>query len=456
MAVLPSIKRTTRDLTRLDPRSDGNFSFAGRNWLYNNVSLDGSYFNNPFGLDDPAPGGQTNAEPVPYDAVEQVQVSLAPFDVREGGFTGREHQHGDQERHQHACGARSTASGATRRCWVTRSAARTVVANPDLSFIQSGFSLSGPIMRDKLFFFVNAELERTDDPGTNFVASTGRARPGFGSLAGAMRTRWTRSGSRMIDVYGYDTGPYQGYINETDNDKVIAKLDWNINPNNSAELPVQLSGCQPGPPGRTRSCSASPTPAGDRTRAACRSRIGLRDQQQSQFLRAGAQQPVQLRSPTGSSRATTDSAITERRSASTFPPSRSARAASPTPPWATSRSRSTTSWTRTSCSSPTTSPVQGPPLAHASAAISRRFGFFNSFNIFRHGCLLPASSAILAGRHLRSLDEFFAATDPSSPTSSRTSIRTDRDAALTRVRTSTSASSACTPRTSCWPPSGST
>ena len=65
VAVLPSIKRSTRDLTRLDPRSDGNFSFAGRNWLYNNVSLDGSYFNNPVGLDDPAPGGQTNAEPVP-------------------------------------------------------------------------------------------------------------------------------------------------------------------------------------------------------------------------------------------------------------------------------------------------------------------------------------------------------------------------------------------------------
>ncbi|MGH7694887.1 MAG: carboxypeptidase-like regulatory domain-containing protein, partial [Gemmatimonadaceae bacterium] len=81
---VPSIKRSTRDLTRLDPRSDGNFSFAGRNWLFNNISLDGSYFNNPYGLDDPAPGGQANAEPVPYDAVEQVQVSVAPFDVRQG------------------------------------------------------------------------------------------------------------------------------------------------------------------------------------------------------------------------------------------------------------------------------------------------------------------------------------------------------------------------------------
>src|SRR5207247_2246971 len=88
VALLPSIKRSTRDLIRVDPRSDGNYSFAGRNWLYNNISVDGSYFNNPFGLDDPAPGGQTNAEPIPYDAVAQLQLSIAPFDVREGGFTG--------------------------------------------------------------------------------------------------------------------------------------------------------------------------------------------------------------------------------------------------------------------------------------------------------------------------------------------------------------------------------
>jgi hypothetical protein len=63
VVAMPSIKRSTRDLTRIDPRSDGNFSFAGRNWLYNNITLDGSYFNNSFGLDDPAPGGQANAEP---------------------------------------------------------------------------------------------------------------------------------------------------------------------------------------------------------------------------------------------------------------------------------------------------------------------------------------------------------------------------------------------------------
>ena len=230
VAVLPSIKRSTRDLTRLDPRSDGNFSFAGRNWLYNNVSLDGSYFNNPFGLDDPAPGGQTNAEPVPYDAVEQVQVSLAPFDVREGGFTGANINTVTKSGTNQLRGSLYT-FGRNEALQGNTVRGEEVVADPDLSFIQSGFSLSGPLVRDKLFFFVNAELERTDDPGTNFAASTGGS-PGFGvsrvegSVMDAIR-------QRMIDVYGYDPGPYQGYINETNNNKVLAKLDWNINASNN-------------------------------------------------------------------------------------------------------------------------------------------------------------------------------------------------------------------------------
>jgi hypothetical protein len=229
VAVLPSIKRSTRDLTRLDPRSDGNFSFAGRNWLYNNVSLDGSYFNNPFGLDDPAPGGQTNAEPVPYDAVEQVQVSVAPFDVREGGFTGANINTVTKSGTNNLRGSIYT-FGRNEALLGNTVRGSEVVANPDLSFIQSGVSLSGPLVHDKLFFFVNAELERSDDPGTNFAASQGT--PGFGisrveaSVMDAIR-------QRMIEQYDYDPGPYQGYINETNNNKVIAKLDWNINPSNN-------------------------------------------------------------------------------------------------------------------------------------------------------------------------------------------------------------------------------
>lgn len=84
---LPTISRSQEDFTRLTPRASGQ-SFGGRNTLHNNFSLDGSIFNNSFGLDSPTPGGQTNSQPVSLDAIEQIQVSLAPYDVRQGGFTG--------------------------------------------------------------------------------------------------------------------------------------------------------------------------------------------------------------------------------------------------------------------------------------------------------------------------------------------------------------------------------
>ncbi len=233
VTALPSIKRSTRDLTRLDPRSDGNFAFGGRNWLYNNISLDGSYFNNPFGLDDPAPGGQTNAEPVPYDAVEQVVVSLAPFDVRQGGFTGASintvTRSGTNQ-------IRGTAYSFYRNDALQGNNVRggPVVANPSLSYVQSGFGLGGPLKANKAFFYVNAELERTKDPGSDFVASTNGI-PGFG----ISRVRVSTMDSirqRLLSVYNYDPGPYQGYLNHTDNNKVLLRLDWNVNESHSLTL----------------------------------------------------------------------------------------------------------------------------------------------------------------------------------------------------------------------------
>ncbi len=236
VAGLPSVRRSTRDLTRLDPRSDGNFSFGGRNWLYNNISLDGSYFNNPFGLDDPAPGGQTGAEPVPFDAVDQVQVSIAPFDVREGGFTG--------------AGINTvTKSGSNQFKASVYSFLRNesllgntvrgsdVVANPDLSFNQSGVSVGGPIVENKLFFFINAERDRRDDPGTNFAANKGQS--GFG-ISRVRASALDSIRARMMQVYGYDTGPYEGYINETDNEKFLLKLDWNAHENHNVMFRYNL------------------------------------------------------------------------------------------------------------------------------------------------------------------------------------------------------------------------
>ena len=230
---MPSIKRSARDLTRMDPRSDGNFSFGGRNWLYNNISLDGSYFNNPFGLDDPAPGGQTNAEPVSFDAIEQVQVSIAPFDVREGGFTGA----GINTVTKSGTNTLTASAYSYTRneSFVGNSVSgNDVVANPDLTFNQTGVSVGGPIIKDKVFFFANYEMERRSDPASNFVADRdGDVTFGESRVTAADMDAIS---ARMKDVYDYDTGAYEGYNHETNNDKMLLKLDVNINANHNASF----------------------------------------------------------------------------------------------------------------------------------------------------------------------------------------------------------------------------
>jgi hypothetical protein len=178
-----------------------------------------------FGLDDPAPGGQSNAEPIPFDAVEQVQVSVVPYDVREGGFTGAGintvTKSGD-----------NTFRGSLYSYYANdalvgnRVSGQDVIADPQLDFIQSGFRASGPIIQNKLFFFVNAEVVRREEPGTSYLANRG-GDVAFGesrvsaSTMDAIRTR-------MRDVYNYETGRYDGYFHKTDNDKLLIKLDWNI------------------------------------------------------------------------------------------------------------------------------------------------------------------------------------------------------------------------------------
>ncbi|MGH7571748.1 MAG: carboxypeptidase regulatory-like domain-containing protein [Gemmatimonadota bacterium] len=223
---LPSVRRSTRDLTRLDPRSDGNFSFAGRNWLYNSISLDGSYFGNPFGLDDPAPGGQTFAEPVPYDAIEAVQVSIAPFDVTQSGFTGAAVNLVTKSGTNEFKGSAYTFT--RNESFIGDEISGNPILVPDLSFNQSGVSLGGPIVKDKAFFFINYERERREDPGSNFQALRDGETPG-GSISRVRAEDLEAIRQRMIDVYQYDPGVFEGYINNTDSDKLITKLDWNIN-----------------------------------------------------------------------------------------------------------------------------------------------------------------------------------------------------------------------------------
>ncbi len=228
MELLPSISRSTQDYFRLTPSSDGS-SFGGRNNKMNNFTLDGSIFNNPFGLDAATPGSQTNAQPVSLDAIDQIQVNIAPFDVTQAGFTGASvnavTKSGTNTLH-------GTVFGFWRNQDLTGSKVRgNDIFVPDLSHTQLGFSIGGPIIKDKLFFFFNAEKEDRSDLATGFVAS----RPG---LSGNFVSRVSAADLDLVsktlkDNFGYETGPYENYTHNTNNKKALIKLDWNINDNHS-------------------------------------------------------------------------------------------------------------------------------------------------------------------------------------------------------------------------------
>jgi hypothetical protein len=225
---LPTISRSINDLTRLTPSSDGN-SFGGGNNKMNNLSLDGSIFNNPFGLDGGTPGSQTNAQPVSLDAIDQIQIDIAPFDVTSSGFTGASinavTKSGTNEFH-------GSIFGFFRNESLTGSkVGNTELSKADLNHTQSGFSIGGPIIKDKLFFFANAEIERREDLVSGFRANNG-GETVEGSISRVLREDLDAVSS-ALDALGYKTGGYENLQHATDNEKFIMKLDWNINDNHS-------------------------------------------------------------------------------------------------------------------------------------------------------------------------------------------------------------------------------
>ena len=173
-------------------------------------------------------------------------------------------------------------------------------------------------MRDKLFFFVNGELERTDDPGTNFVRQHAAATPGFG-VSRVRAATMDAIRQRMIDAYNYDPGPYEGYINETDNNKLIAKLDWNINPSNTLTFRYNYLDAKRDLRPHPFVLSFANTGRGPNASSLPFHNSGYAINNELHSVRARAEQPVQPASPTGSSPATTGSAISATPFSEAFP-----------------------------------------------------------------------------------------------------------------------------------------
>ena len=230
LKVLPTISRSASDFTRLEPTAS-NGSFGGRNDQFNNFSLDGSIFNNPFGLDAATPGGQTNAQPISLDAIEQISVSEAPYDVTQSGFTGASvdavTKSGTNE-------FRGTVYGFYRNEDLTGGKINGQdVFKPSLSQNQYGVSIGGPIIKNKLFFFANFEKDEVTELGSSFVPNTG---------SGALNeSRVLESDLQLVSSIlsqvnidngqTYNPGAYEGFTYDANSTKGLFKLDWNINEN---------------------------------------------------------------------------------------------------------------------------------------------------------------------------------------------------------------------------------
>ncbi len=227
LAAFPTIGRTITDFTRLTPQSSGS-SFAGQDSRLNNFTLDGSAFNNSFGLGS-QPGGRTGVSPIPIDAIEQLQVNIAPFDVRQGSFTG-------------AAVNAVTKSGTNEfkgslyyttrnQGYVGDSTAGLFFNKGTFKFSQPGGYISGPIIKNKLFFFLDYDTDQLTQPATSFTANTG-GQTIIGNTTRVLASDLDALSSYLQSKFNYATGPYQAFNFEVPSTRYIAKLDYNISDRN--------------------------------------------------------------------------------------------------------------------------------------------------------------------------------------------------------------------------------
>jgi hypothetical protein len=222
--------RTIDGITKYNPFGNGN-SFGAQDSRLNNFTIDGSQFNNNFGLGSSAQaGGRTGASAISLDAIDQLQVNVAPFDIRQSGFTGAGINAVTRSGTNEIEGSVYRTQRDNSSTYIGNNARGTKITPSKFDETVQGFRLGAPIIKNKLFIFGNYEgIERTE-PGTTWISS--------GSpLAGSQVSRptfqqLTDLSKFMKDKFNYETGPFEGYSNTNTSNKFLVRLDWNINDKN--------------------------------------------------------------------------------------------------------------------------------------------------------------------------------------------------------------------------------
>jgi len=227
IATLPNLTNRLDNFTRLTPQASG-LSVAGQDSRLNNITVDGSYFNNSFGLGN-TPGDRTGVAPISPQVVEQIQVNVAPYDVRQGNFVGAGINTVTRS-------GTNQFTGSVYRQFRTEeqvgTKAKDLTVNPGtFEFANTGVWAGGPIVRNKAFFFGNFEDENLTRPGTVFQANPGGVTPA-GSVTRVLDSDLQRVSQLLQSSFGYEAGPYEGYDFGTPAKRYLIKGDWNLNASN--------------------------------------------------------------------------------------------------------------------------------------------------------------------------------------------------------------------------------
>ena len=230
---MPTVSRSISDITRLSPYGGNGMSFAGSDGRLANFTVDGANFNNNFGLSSNLPGGGT---PISIDAIEEAQVVISPYDVRQTNFIGggvnaitksgtntfrgtayvyhrNENMQGDA-----VCGEQITGAREKDR--------KTTY----------GLTLGGPIIKNKLFFFVNAEFSKIPTVVNRWRGSEDGVADPDNYISRTTLTDLERVSTFLRTNYGYNTGSWTKFPADEDNKKILARLDWNIDSRNHLAL----------------------------------------------------------------------------------------------------------------------------------------------------------------------------------------------------------------------------
>ena len=233
ITALPTVSRSITDVTRLSPYGGNGMTFQGSDGRTANFTVDGADFNNNFGLSSDLPGG---GNPISLDAIDELQVVISPFDVRQTNFIGG--------------GVNAVTKSGTNTfkgtAYVYHRNENMRGDAVDREQIQSarekdqqttyGFTLGGPIIKDKLFFFANGEYIKTPTIANRWRASQDGVADADNFISKCTEYDLQRVSEHVKNKYGYDTGSWTSFPADEKNYKILARIDWNINDNHHLAL----------------------------------------------------------------------------------------------------------------------------------------------------------------------------------------------------------------------------